>query len=58
MRVKSRPVSGIESGLRTPSPYGARYDAGLPDIEQDDSFREVVKKLSMWVTSRAVIAHC
>ncbi len=47
LRVKSRPHSQVEPALRTPSPYGHRDDGELPEIEEDDSFREVVKKLSM-----------
>jgi len=47
LRVKSRPLSQHDNGPRTPSPFGARYSGELPDIEHDDSFREVIKKLSM-----------
>ncbi len=49
LRVKSRPLSQADPGLRTPSPFGrhARLGAELPDITVDDTFREVVKKLSM-----------
>lgn len=52
IRVKSRPQQA-EAGLRTPSPVGRhpRFSAGteLPDISDADSFRHVVKKLSMCV---------
>jgi hypothetical protein len=47
LRVKSRPLSQHEAGPRTPSPFRPRYFGELPDIEHDDSFREVIKKLSM-----------
>jgi len=55
VRVKSRPLGGPEAGLRTPSPVGRQVHFGpeLPDITFDDSFREVVKKLSMWVDTCA-----
>ena len=50
LRVKSRTV-GQEAGLRTPSPFGrhvhVRFGSELPDISIDDTFREVVKKLSV-----------
>lgn len=40
-----------ETGLRTPSPLSrqVRFGPDLPDITFDDSFREVVKKLSIYV---------
>ncbi len=47
LRVKSRPQSQVEPPLRTPSPYGHRDDEELPEIADDDSFKELVKKLSM-----------
>lgn len=49
LRVKSRPLSQEEPGPRTPSPFSPRYLGALPDIEHDDSFREVIKKLSVYV---------
>lgn len=48
LRVKARPFSQQDSGPpRTPSPFSNRYVGELPDIEHDDSFREVIKKLSV-----------
>lgn len=47
IRVKSRPLSQTAHGPRTPSPFGARDFGELPDIDHDDSFREVIKKLSV-----------
>jgi hypothetical protein len=49
IRVKSRPLSQPE-GLRTPSPMIELY-GDLPEIEDDDSFRDVIKKLSVYVFS-------
>jgi hypothetical protein len=48
LRVKSRPLSGADP-LRTPSPLGrqVRFGPELPDISVDDTFRDLVKKLSM-----------
>ncbi|CAK7222903.1 hypothetical protein SBRCBS47491_005022 [Sporothrix bragantina] len=72
LRVKSRPlqVAGADSGLRSPSPsvVGRASGHGLhsgylpdeqdvPDIGPDDSFRDVIKKLSVCITS-AVILPC
>ncbi|KAK0666692.1 hypothetical protein QBC41DRAFT_280428 [Cercophora samala] len=51
IRVKSRPqgAQGTES-LRTPSPrHKFGFVAELPDISEEDSFREVVKKLSIYI---------
>jgi hypothetical protein len=48
MRVKSRPQAGGDAPPRTPSPFYHRA-TDLPDIGDEDSFREVVKKLSMCV---------
>jgi hypothetical protein len=50
IRVKSRPAPA-EAALRTPSPMGrqARFGAELPDIRDDDSFRVLVKKLSIYI---------
>ncbi|KAK4226700.1 hypothetical protein QBC38DRAFT_479734 [Podospora fimiseda] len=49
IRVKSRPQKD-SAELRTPSPF-ARYSFGpeLPDISDEDTFREVVKKLSIYI---------
>jgi hypothetical protein len=50
IRVKSRKPAGADEPPRSPSPYGQRFDAcKLPDIGDDDSFREMIKKLSMYV---------
>ncbi|CAK7245515.1 MAG: hypothetical protein STHCBS139747_007099 [Sporothrix thermara] len=67
VRVKSRPLQLSEAGLRSPSPsVGGRAGLGmlphllvddLPDIGPDDSFRDVIKKLSLYVTS-AVVLPC
>ncbi|KAK4126484.1 hypothetical protein N657DRAFT_568522 [Parathielavia appendiculata] len=50
IRVRSRPAQG-EAALRTPSPIGrqARFGAELPDIRDDDNFRVLVKKLSVYI---------
>jgi hypothetical protein len=52
IRVKSRPLPA-EAEIRTPSPSGlrtARFGiVELPDIRDDDSFRELVKKLSVYI---------
>jgi hypothetical protein len=51
IRVKSRPPPA-EAALRTPSPMGrqARFvSAELPDISEDDCFRVLVKKLSVYI---------
>ncbi|KAK4150598.1 hypothetical protein C8A00DRAFT_46056 [Chaetomidium leptoderma] len=50
IRVKSRPAPG-DAAMRTPSPMGrqAFSRAELPDIKDDDSFRELVKKLSVYI---------
>ncbi|KAH6632313.1 hypothetical protein F5144DRAFT_533722 [Chaetomium tenue] len=55
IRVKSRPAQGSEP-LRTPSPTGfhrqdRRRTAELPDIQDDDSFRVLVKKLSVYIAN-------
>lgn len=61
IRVKSRAQRPSELDVRTPSPlrrhprFAAPVPAPapaveLPDISEDDSFRVVVKKLSMCVT--------
>lgn len=52
IRVKSRPAAGDAAGLRTPSPMGrqARYSVvELPEISEDDCFRVLVKKLSVYI---------
>ncbi|ORY58146.1 uncharacterized protein BCR38DRAFT_448220 [Pseudomassariella vexata] len=47
IRVKSRrPVSQGDRGV---SPHWVHYDSELPDISHDDTFREVVKKLSIYI---------
>ncbi|KAK3318977.1 hypothetical protein B0H66DRAFT_517428 [Apodospora peruviana] len=50
LRVKSRPVPS-ELPLPTPSPgkHFSRVGAELPDISVEDSFREIVKKLSIYI---------
>ncbi|OIW31900.1 hypothetical protein CONLIGDRAFT_629588 [Coniochaeta ligniaria NRRL 30616] len=50
LRVKSRPLSQHDNGPRTPSPFGRGTFGDLPDIEHDDSFREVIKKLSIFIS--------
>lgn len=52
LRVKSRPLPQADAGMRTPSPFGrrqVRIGIELPDIDVDDTFRDVVKKLSIYV---------
>jgi hypothetical protein len=49
VRVKPRPLSQPEAGIRTPSPYGARLYNELPEIDEEDNFRDVIKKLSVYV---------
>lgn len=53
VRVKSRPLPQADAGLRTPSPFGSsrlvRFGPDLPDIAAEDSFRDVVKKISTYV---------
>lgn len=50
IRVKSRKQPGADDPPRSPSPMGQRFDAcKLPDIQDDDSFREMIKKLSVYV---------
>ncbi|KAI5866697.1 ion transporter [Durotheca rogersii] len=49
IRVKSRPVAAPE---RVPSPqldHSDRLDARLPNIAHEDTFRDVVKKLSLYI---------
>lgn len=55
LRVKSRPAQ-VEVPLRTPSP--GRFPlqgVQLPDITEDDSFREVVKKLSVYIADTILL---
>jgi hypothetical protein len=56
IRVKSKAAPG-GGGDREPSPmsYGPGY-AEVPDIADDDSFREVIKKLSVLV-NMVVVRH-
>lgn len=55
IRVKSRRPPGADEPPRSPSPMGQRfYSHGLPDIRDDESFRDMIKKLSMYVRSRTV----
>lgn len=50
IRVKSRKQPGADEPPRSPSPMGQRFDGyGLPDIREDESFRELIKKLSVYV---------
>jgi len=60
IRVKSRPAQAEAdpSYLRSPSPMGfGRYSRGveLPDISQDDCFRLLVKKLSVYIADVVVL---
>ncbi|KAL1888105.1 hypothetical protein Sste5346_009792 [Sporothrix stenoceras] len=65
LRVKSRPLQLAEgSGIRSPSPsIGGGLRSGgqpgdfMPDIGLDDSFRDVIKKLSLYITD-AVVLPC
>ncbi|GAB1319538.1 Calcium channel YVC1 [Madurella fahalii] len=56
IRVKSRPAQA-DVPLRTPSPTGRhiRFGAELPDISEEDSFRVVVKKLSVYIADIIVL---
>ncbi len=47
IRVKSRRLSQIEGPLRAPSPANSRFPLDLPGIGYADTFREVVKKVSV-----------
>ncbi|KAK3687705.1 hypothetical protein B0T22DRAFT_136727 [Podospora appendiculata] len=51
MRVKTRSQGQSDGGMRTPSPFGkhARFAPELPDISVDDTFRVIVKKLSVYI---------
>lgn len=56
IRVKSRKQPGADDPPRSPSPMGQRFDAcKLPDIRDDDSFREMIKKLSVYVGSWQIL---
>ncbi|KAK2605815.1 hypothetical protein QQS21_003769 [Conoideocrella luteorostrata] len=47
IRLRMKPQAGQ---ARDMSPVSARYDFDMPDIEDTDSFRDVVKKLSLYLT--------
>ncbi|KAK5657809.1 hypothetical protein OQA88_2882 [Cercophora sp. LCS_1] len=51
LRVKSRPLSQADPSLRTPSPFGrqVRFGPELPDITSEDTFRQLIKKLSIYI---------
>ena len=51
IRVRSKAVPA-----RDLSPVSARLDFDLPDIAEDDTFRQVVRKLSLYVRSAARMA--
>jgi hypothetical protein len=55
IRIRSK---GAQSSERDPSPisYGPGY-ADLPDIAEDDAFRDVIKKLSMFVATSRQCPH-
>ncbi|KKY38005.1 putative ion transporter [Diaporthe ampelina] len=56
IRVKSRKQPGADEPPRSPSPMGQRFDGyGLPDIREDDSFRELIKKLSVYFNAVVVL---
>ncbi|KAG6366412.1 hypothetical protein INS49_000589 [Diaporthe citri] len=56
IRVKSRKPPGADEPPRSPSPMGYRLDSyGLPDIRDDDSFREMIKKLSVYFNAVVVL---
>lgn len=48
LRMRPQPVRDL-------SPMSARYDFDMPDIAEDDSFRDVVKKLSLLVLVFAAV---
>jgi len=51
IRVKSKPSQSHERDL---SPISWKHEyAELPDIAEDDSFRDVIKKLSLSVNGRS-----
>ncbi|KAK7734925.1 hypothetical protein SLS53_007702 [Cytospora paraplurivora] len=56
MRVKSRPQPGANDPPRSPSPLGVRsFGSGLPDIQDGDSFRELIKELSIYINHVVVL---
>ncbi|KAK2613721.1 hypothetical protein N8I77_000613 [Diaporthe amygdali] len=56
IRVKSRKQPGADEPPRTPSPMGQRfYGYRLPDIREDDSFRDMIKKLSIYFNEVVVL---
>lgn len=58
LRVKSRSSAGDDAAQLSPSLFGNRpRPADLPYIEFDDSFREVIKKLSVYITD-AITLPC
>ncbi|KAI0397779.1 hypothetical protein F5Y17DRAFT_454663 [Xylariaceae sp. FL0594] len=48
IRVRSVPVPS--DGPLSPGEFSERYDVELPDIRRDDSFRDVVKKISTYIS--------
>ncbi|ERT02489.1 hypothetical protein HMPREF1624_00788 [Sporothrix schenckii ATCC 58251] len=66
IRVKSRPtqLADADSRLRSPSPFlggglrsGGQLPVDMPDIGLEDSFRVVIKKLSLYIAD-AVVLPC
>ncbi|POS71979.1 hypothetical protein DHEL01_v209632, partial [Diaporthe helianthi] len=56
IRVKSRKPAGADEPPRSPSPMGQRFDFyKLPDIQDDDSFRDMIKKLSVYFNAVVVL---
>lgn len=56
IRVKSRKPAGADEPPRSPSPMGQRFDScRLPDIGDDDSFRDMIKKLSIYFNAVVVL---
>ncbi|CAN8102347.1 unnamed protein product [Discula destructiva] len=58
LRVKSRAVPGANDPPRTPSPAGhhhVSFAQGLPEIEDGDSFRDLIKKLSIYFNEIVVL---
>ncbi|KAK3358269.1 hypothetical protein B0T24DRAFT_520879 [Lasiosphaeria ovina] len=50
LRVKSRAQAQQPEDLRTPSPFAkVRFGVELPNVSSDDTFRIVVKKLSIFI---------
>lgn len=52
LRLRMRPPPGP----RDMSPISARYEFDMPDIEDSDSFRVVVEKLSLLVFAPCFIS--